>query len=240
MPGTTEALLKLQEVQLEISELRQEEGGREQRIALHRRELAKIEARLAQIDAQIRDVKSQASLAELDVKSREQNISKHREALKQTRTNKEYNAILTSLNMEEVDKGKAEARALELMSQVDQLVAQRGTIDAERQQVQDRIRHVEEALRAYLEKTAPRRQELSARLAQASEGIPPQSLQTFFRVADRHEGQAMAPVIRIHPKRDEHCCGGCNMKVTLEVINALRGRDDLQFCASCGRILYPA
>jgi predicted nucleic acid-binding Zn-ribbon protein len=42
----------------------------------------------------------------------------------------------------------------------------------------------------------------------------------------------------MHPKRDEYLCSGCNMKVTLEVINALQTRDELQTCKVCGRILY--
>ncbi len=33
-------------------------------------------------------------------------------------------------------------------------------------------------------------------------------------------------------------CGGCNMKVALEIINALQSRDEIQTCSACGRLLY--
>lgn len=238
MPGLIDALLKLQEVQLELCELRQEEVSREKRIAIHRKELDRIEANLAQVDQQIRDHQTQQALSELELKSRQDNIAKHREALKQTRTNKEYNAILTALNTEEVDKTKTEQRVLEGIAYLEQLRARREQIDQERQAELQRIALVEGNLAKYREKVAPQRGDLEQRKREASDGIPAPSLATFERVAERHEGEALAQVVRIHPKRDEYCCGGCNMKVTLEIVNSLGARGDIQSCASCGRILY--
>ena len=40
------------------------------------------------------------------------------------------------------------------------------------------------------------------------------------------------------PSCEDYCCGGCNMTITLEVVNLLQSRDDIQHCAVCGRILY--
>ena len=60
----------------------------------------------------------------------------------------------------------------------------------------------------------------------------------FERVAEYHEGDAMANVIKPHPKSDEFICGGCHMTITTELVNALMSRDDLQMCNNCGRILY--
>ena len=48
----------------------------------------------------------------------------------------------------------------------------------------------------------------------------------------------MAPVTKLHPKREEYACTGCNLNVTLEVVNVLHKGDELQLCSSCGRVLY--
>jgi predicted nucleic acid-binding Zn-ribbon protein len=48
----------------------------------------------------------------------------------------------------------------------------------------------------------------------------------------------MALVERVHPKRVEYVCSGCNMSVTLEIVNALQSRDEVQTCQICSRILY--
>jgi predicted nucleic acid-binding Zn-ribbon protein len=62
--------------------------------------------------------------------------------------------------------------------------------------------------------------------------------ETFHRVAERHEGEALAAVEVVNAKRNEYCCGGCNMSVTLQTVLAMRTLDQLQTCGSCGRILY--
>ena len=81
---------------------------------------------------------------------------------------------------------------------------------------------------------------LSAQREAASEDVSPTARTTFMRVAERHDGEALASVVKLHPKRDEYSCSGCNLMVTLEVVNLLATRDDLQICKACGRILYVA
>ena len=85
---------------------------------------------------------------------------------------------------------------------------------------------------------AVEQQELQARRDECAIDVPPTALAIFNRVAEHHDGQALAPVVKLHPKRDEYVCSGCNMKLTLEVINALRSRDEVQECKVCGRILH--
>ena len=48
----------------------------------------------------------------------------------------------------------------------------------------------------------------------------------------------LAVVVQVHPKRLEFSCGGCHMSVPLELVNALKSREDIQCCNVCGRILY--
>ena len=49
---------------------------------------------------------------------------------------------------------------------------------------------------------------------------------------------AVTEIRKTHPKRDEFVCEGCNVKVTLEMVNSLQTRDEIQVCHSCGRILF--
>ena len=43
---------------------------------------------------------------------------------------------------------------------------------------------------------------------------------------------------KLHPRREEFACGGCNMTVTLEVVEILKSNKQLEVCKSCGRVLY--
>ena len=73
---------------------------------------------------------------------------------------------------------------------------------------------------------------------EAASAVPSSTLSIFDRVAERHDGEALARVIQPHPKRQEFMCDGCNMSVTLEQFVTLRAGTDIQVCNSCGRVLF--
>jgi predicted nucleic acid-binding Zn-ribbon protein len=110
--------------------------------------------------------------------------------------------------------------------------------DEEQALCTQRLEAAEARVRDYIESTAEQRSGLEAQREEAATGVPHHALVMFNRTAERHEGEALAPIMRLHPKRDEYACGGCNMKVTLETVNLLRSRDELRTCSACGRILF--
>jgi predicted nucleic acid-binding Zn-ribbon protein len=78
---------------------------------------------------------------------------------------------------------------------------------------------------------------LEAQREQAAEAVGPENLHAFERACERHEGEAMGVVERVHPRRSEYICTGCHMSVPLEHINALQTRDEVMLCPNCARIL---
>ena len=79
--------------------------------------------------------------------------------------------------------------------------------------------------------------ELERQRSQAAAAVPGIALAIFERVAQHHEGEALATVVQSHPRRQEYICNGCNMNVTLEQYLALQTRDEIQQCNTCGRVL---
>ncbi|RJP41156.1 MAG: hypothetical protein C4547_01895 [Phycisphaerales bacterium] len=238
MSSIIEALQQLQEIERDIAVIRGEEQSRIERIERIERQVAAVDRRLRDAKARISEVQREVDAIDLDVRVREANIAKHREALNTARTNKEYTAILTTLNTEKADSAKIEATELQKMAELDEVRHGLGGIEEERKELLERLDKAKAALETYRQSVAERRARLEQRKAEAAADIPAVSLQTFDRVARHHEGEAMAAVIRIHPRRQDYCCAGCNMKVTLDVVNTLHGGGDLQFCQVCGRILY--
>ncbi len=238
MATIIEALQNLQEIERDIAVIRGEEQTRLDRIERVERQIAAVDRRLREAKTRVGEVQREVDAIDLDVKTREANIAKHREALNTARTNKEYTAILTTLNTEKADSAKIEASELEKMGQLDELRLGLTSVENERKELEERLEKAKAALETYRQSVAERRAKLEKQKAEASQGIPAVSLQTFDRVARHHEGEAMAAVIKIHPRRDDYCCAGCNMKVTLDVVNTLHRGGDLQFCHVCGRILY--
>lgn len=240
MGAVLDALHRLQKIELSLSRHRSKAATYNRKIAQGQQ---LIDAKQAEYDAHLEAVKQcQMGIdsADLDIKSREESMAKHRLALNAAKTNKDYAAILTALNTEKADASKFESRVLELMAQKDELVAQSDVFEQEKAKLQTRLKKRKQDLADHLEKTRDELQSLEQERTDAASELPPSALAAFERVAAKHEGEAMAEILRLGSRGDDHICEGCNMSVTLEVVNRLRSVDDLVLCNTCGRILYQA
>jgi predicted nucleic acid-binding Zn-ribbon protein len=233
-----EALHRLQEVELQLARIRGVEEAKTRRINTQKRQLKKTEDKLGEIHAALTERQKQIDSTSLEASSREETINKHREALSRAKTNKEYAAILLALNTEKASSAKVESEVLELMDRNYELQREQKDIEEQRAQALGRIASAEQDLRDSLAQVENERGLLQAQREDCAENIPASALSTFARVAERHDGEALVPVSKIHPKREEYACSGCHMTITLEVISTLRSRDEVQFCKVCGRILY--
>ncbi|GJM26059.1 MAG: hypothetical protein DHS20C16_24740 [Phycisphaerae bacterium] len=235
-----DALHRLQEIERDLSRLRAKSDTYRRKIAQGQQQIA---ANQAAHDAHLESVRRcQVGIdsADLDIKTREESMAKHRLALNAAKTNKDYAAILTALNTEKADTSKFESRVLELMAEKDELLAQSKVFEAENEKLQKRLAKREKDLANYLEKTRDEMTSLEKSRDEAASGIAPSALAAFERVASKHDGEAMAEILRVGSRGDDHICEGCNMSVTLEVVNKLRSLDDLVLCNTCGRILFHA
>jgi len=238
MGATIEALHRLQEIELQIADIRR---GIERKVRLCRRQ----EKRIADIDAKIKAQREQlhtdqmeADRLDLQAKAAEEDINKYRSALNASKTNKEYSAVLTQLNTFKADNSKLEERVLLLLSQIDEKKKEIEQIEQDREKEVTKLSELDAVARQTEEKARDRLTRLQQERDQAAAAVPPQVLGIFNRVAQKNEGQAMARVVRTHPKRQEYACDGCNMSITIEQVNTILSRDEAVLCNVCGRILY--
>ncbi len=238
MGAIIEALHRLQTIQRDLDILRGKEESIQRQIRACKRQLASNESEYDAHRQSITKCQHDINIIELDLKSAEDALSKHRQALNAAKSNKEYAAILTAINTEKADTAKLENRMLGLMSEKEQLEAGSKTFVDERQRINTRLKRIEADLAQYLDNVRPEYERLTKACDEAAADVPPSALATFKRVADKHEGEGLAEAVRVSTRRDEYVCSGCNMSLTLEVVNQLRSLDDLQLCNSCGRILF--
>ncbi len=238
MGETLEALHRLQEVELKLAHIRRNRDSYTRRIAIQNRQVKKADDKIQQMLLQARERQMRVDALSLEVASKEETAAKHREALNQAKTNKDYSAILTAMNTEKADVSKLESRVLELMEEINVIREEVVGLETEKEKCLKRVTDAEGVLSKFEAGCKDEQESLLADRKQCSDGIAPTTLASFTRVAEHHDGEAMASVTKIHPKRDEYICSGCNMTVTLEVVNSLQTRDDLQPCKTCGRILY--
>ena len=151
MGKTLDALRHLQDVERKLGDLHKEAEVKRRRVQVCKRQLRQdeqeLEAKLSDIRRHEVDIHS----VELEVNTREEVIQKHRVALNQAKTNKEYAAILMTINTEKADTSKLESRVLELMTAKDALQSSYDQLAAEGEKTRERRVQVEAKLKAYLE-----------------------------------------------------------------------------------------
>ncbi len=238
MAELLEALHRLQVIELKIAAIRAQQDSIERRIDLHQRKLRKLgddldANRLANRERQVR-----IDAFNLDIASRDESAANHRAALLKAKTNKEYATILTAINTEKADNSKIESQVLELMEQNQSLEKDAERIEAEAKLSGERQAKVQSELEAFLHSTRETSEKHQADRDECAAAINPSALSAFDRVARRHEGEALVPVAKMHPRREEFICSGCNMTIPAEVVSSLHSAQEIQYCNVCGRILY--
>ncbi len=238
MGAVIESLHALQSIESDLQELRGVIARKARQAEMQVRRVEALTNDLAAKRAELK--KRQAEVAERDLESSvyEEEATKLRAALNKAKTNKEYSAILTQINTAKANRDKIETESLNVIGEIEQCEKDIAAL-AEKQKTETaKLDAFREAHQAYEAETADTMATLERQREEATEAVPPQALATFERVAEGYEGEAMAQVVQLHPKRLEFSCSGCHMGVRLEQVNALKSRDEIQLCNVCGRILY--
>ena len=238
MGASLEALAELRDIELQITDIRRQLAVRRGAVRRQTERLKAAEVALAQAQSDLKHTQVMADSADVDVKARDEQVNKLRDNLNTVRTNKEYAAILAQLNNEKAERSRIETRALELMAQVEDKRSAAANQEAVAKEESARLANLtiqaEQAEGSFKDRLATLEQERN----QATARLDDKTVDLFNRLSERFEGEAMAKVMQVHPRRQEYICEGCNMAVTAERANALLARDEVVTCGSCGRILY--
>ena len=238
MAATLEALLRLQDIELQIVDIRRQIAAKERLVKRQATRLNAVEERLGAEREALHRAQMEVDEIDVDLKGRTAQVNRLREHLNTVRTNREYAAILAKLNNEKADASRLEARALQVMEATE---ARRKTLAqceeeerAEAAKFEDFKAQSEHARRTFARKLA----ELQQGRAEAEGQLDGKTVTLFNRLSERYEGEVLARINRTHPRRDEFTCDGCHMTLSAECYNALLVRDEVQTCGNCGRILY--
>jgi len=238
MGAKLQALFILQEIELQIVDIRRQLQRKERRVGAQMKKLKSVEATMEAERQDVLKVQSQFDALDMDIKGRSANIDRLREHLNTVRTNKDYAAVLAKMNTEKADVSKIEARALEIMQGVEALkktqADQEQTFSVERNKLEEYQIQLEQTKESF----AGRLKQLQKRRDDAAEAIDAKTLTLFNRLSERYEGEVLAEVERTNPRHDDFICSGCHMSLRVEVANMLKSRDETVVCKSCGRILF--
>ena len=237
MGSILSSLVSLQAIETKVRRTNKELDKIQQMVLKQQRQNEQLAAAIEAKKEEIKLSRIQSDKLELDLKSREERITRMRVALNSAKTNKEYSAILTKINTDKADNNKLEDQILALMTLVDKdktssrEIEQSIAIGEERfKEVQDEARQKKQVIQAKLDEFNKQRQVYYQEV--------PRKLQIIFdRLADRFDGEVLAKVDKMNGSRGDYSCGGCYMSIPLESVNSLMTRDDTITCPNCGRVL---
>ncbi|HEY4247176.1 MAG TPA: C4-type zinc ribbon domain-containing protein [Lacunisphaera sp.] len=210
----------------------------EQQLSAVPRELAVIEGKIASEKAAIEAAKaewhgleSKKKQLEMEIGSTEEKIGKYKTQQAQVRKNDEYQALTHEIETAQASVGKLEEQEIGIMLSIDEARKRFAAAEAELKQ---NIRGHETKIANLKEREAHLRtdvKESQATVAEAREGVPPQQLKIYDRVAIKPGHPVCVPVNGAR-------CGGCHLKVSANVELEARKLEQVTTCDQCGRIVY--
>ena len=238
MGPTNVALVKLFHADQALREAQVRLDAAARNVRIQERRVADLTEKLKAAQSALREQQAHAAQLDLDLRSRDAQIEKLRTQQQTTKNNKEYQAFLVEINTAKVDRNKVEDEAMKVLEAVErgqneagtlqtQLHAERQKLDALRAESGETVRQ----LQAEVDALRPAREQVAAE-------VPAKARDTFERLSERYEGEAMSALAKPDRRREEYVCTSCNMSLVADVYNKLHSRDELVFCPSCRRILY--
>jgi predicted nucleic acid-binding Zn-ribbon protein len=170
---------------------------------------------------------------ELDLKAKEEGISKADGSLSLLKTNKEYQARLLEIENMKADKSIVEEKILLGYDDVD---AARKALEAERTTVAQYEKEFNAKKSQVDNDMAVIADQLKVKESQRERIAPevrPDYLSRYERVLKNKDGLGIVKVL-------DHSCGGCYMHLTEQVMNELKKYEQIISCDQCARLLYLA
>ena len=224
-------LVELQIMDEEIFRFKRELREKPDELEALRLEFESKKVTLKALEEKLKHVQVHQKEIELDLKSKEEGISKADGSLSLLKTNKEYQARLLEIENLKADKSIVEEKILLGYDEVDAarkaLDAEKATVaqyekefNAKKKQVDDDVAVIGDQLKV----------KESQRVRIAPE-VRPDYLSRYERILKNKDGLGIVKV-------DNHACGGCHMHLTEQVMNQLMKYEEIISCDQCARLLY--
>jgi predicted nucleic acid-binding Zn-ribbon protein len=230
-------LIKLQSVENLLRAAKAKLTRSRRSVIVQENQVRSLQSALEAKKEELQLTKVQSSRLELELKSRDADVSKLRAALNTSKSNKEYAAVLTQLNTTRADNTKIENQVLDLMKAMETDEAECESI---RKQIEEQKQKLEQTRKTSEAAAVDQEAEIAKIQAEwngVAKTIPAEPLKIFKRVAETYDGEAVAQVDLQEGRHGTYSCGGCFMGITAESVNLLMTRDEIIRCPNCTRIL---
>ncbi len=227
-----QTLIKIQKLDLEMDELKKRACAIPAESAALDAELEEARTTLQAAQAKLKELEKRQRHEELLLEDKTTLLRKYDQQLFSVKTNKEYKAMLSEMDVVKTEISSIEDTILEILTDIDFVKGEMAdadeTLRVEETKVRDAKLRLERELDEVQRRLAERAQQKQALVPDVDEDL--YELYERIRKAKK-DGPGAVPV-----RNDS--CSGCFMQIPPQIVNELIASDRLITCQSCSRILY--
>ncbi len=202
------------------------------------RKLDQLKQQSAELATEHKRLKAHAATLESEAQAADQRVTELRERMNAVTNNKEYAALLVEVNTLKLAKSKAEDEALEQLTKSDEMQAQANELAMKVEQQEKVVAASADEVQSARAEIGDQLDTATAERDQSAGSIPEDVLAVFNKLAEEHDGEAVATIEEQNRKRKEYICGGCYIQLPVEAVSSLMSRPDaMTICPNCRRIL---
>ncbi|MFQ3575595.1 MAG: C4-type zinc ribbon domain-containing protein [Cytophagales bacterium] len=225
-----EALMKLQQIDSQLDEIRRVRGDLPEEIRDLEDELIGFETRISKYKAEIDNFQSEIDSKKQLIKESEKNIKKYEEQQMNVRNNREYDAITKEIELQHLEIQISQKKIKEAQNNIELI---KSDIDSTKLALADRQKDLDAKkgeLKVITEESVEEEGELLKKRDEAAKKIEERLLVSYNRIRNNsRNGLAVVSV-----KRD--ACGGCFNTVPPQRQADIREKKKIIVCEHCGRI----
>ena len=226
------ALAELQQIELEMSEIREKLGSVNQRFEELDGNQLNLKQIIDQQESTIKEMNRQYRAYESDAQANLDRIRKSEAKLSSVKTNKEYQSSLKEIDDLKEKNSHLEDEMIAFLERLEEadeaLKAEISAYSALKTEVQTE----KEAIQLEAQEQSLQLEKLEAEWKALSKDIDDELLVTFNRIKN-HQTNKIGIVAVINA-----VCQGCHMNIPPQLYNELQRGDKLQRCPICERIIY--
>lgn len=224
-------LIKLQELDLQITQISRKMESEPEALVALKQELAKAKEDLAEAQKEFAEKEKIKKDAEWKLEECENRIKKSKQKMTEVKTNKEYQALLTEID--ELGKMTSEWEEKILAALEEMETAKKNIVEREEKvkELEQRLDKAKKRLESAFTNLKKELVELRKKREEMVQTVPEDLLRRYDFIRERRNGRAVVAV-------DAEVCEGCNMHIPPQQYNELLRSDKFMTCPTCQRIIY--
>jgi predicted nucleic acid-binding Zn-ribbon protein len=224
-------LIRLQELDTQIDQLREKRERHPQAIEEAKKPIDKASAEYEKVKATYESVSKQKREKERDLTAQEEKLTKLHTRTTEIKTNKEYQAHLTEIEAAKQEKGNLEETLLVLMDQVDQVKKEMDSSQKVVAQEETRFQKEQQRLETEMVAAEGTLKQLEQESKTVAAKIEERHLREYHQLRVSRKGLAVVSV-------KEGACQGCRLALPPQLFADVRKHDKILTCSHCHRFLF--